>query len=110
MRRATRDSGGNGGRGAHWIRDTKRRRIYWRDGFACVWCGSTSNALSLDHWLARERGGSNDAGNLLTSCVTCNARRQHKPAIEFGSFEALDRALDYMARPLPQIVRTKRSA
>lgn len=82
-RHPARDSGGNRGQGSKWIRPEKRQRIYRRDGWRCVWCRRqgrlTSEGfcleLTLDHVTPRELGGTNDAANLVTSCVKCNTRR-----------------------------------
>lgn len=102
---------GNRGRGAHWIRDEKRRRIYWRDGMRCVYCGS-GHCLTLDHVVARERGGSHEAGNLLTACARCNEKRGTRSLIEFAfadlgdrAVEVLDRTVDLRLAPLPPMVR-----
>ncbi len=72
--------------GSKWIRPEKRLAIYARDGWACVYCGATAEEgvqLSLDHLQPRELGGSHDAANLATSCVSCNAARQDKPMREW---------------------------
>lgn len=101
---------GNRGRGMHWIRDEKRRRIYWRDGMACVYCGSGHN-LTLDHVVARERGGSHDAENLLTACARCNEKRGTRSLIEFAFAElpnatdVLERTVDLRLAPLPPFIR-----
>lgn len=63
--------------GSNWIRREKRLAIYSRDGFACVYCGSI-HRLGLDHLQPREVGGTHDASNLVTACVTCNSARQDK--------------------------------
>ncbi len=92
------------GRSSKWIRPEKRKRIYARDGGRCLWCGS-AESLTLDHFLPKALGGGNEAGNLVTCCYSCNSRRQHKPALAYasdiGDFEALDRCIDALARPLP---------
>ena len=62
--------------GSKWLRPEKRLAIYARDGFACLYCGSEER-LTLDHLLARELGGTNDASNLVTACLTCNSSKQH---------------------------------
>jgi len=69
---------GNNGQGSNWIRKERRLAIYHRDGFRCVYCGATAeegHPLSLDHVLARDLGGSNDAENLVTACGTCNSAK-----------------------------------
>lgn len=51
-----------------------RIRILERDHFTCVYCGRKPPevALEVDHVLARVRGGSDDATNLVTACRECN--------------------------------------
>lgn len=96
-----------------WIRPDKRRRIYQRDGWRCVWCEcpvERGRNATLDHFLARDAGGSNDATNLLTSCLRCNSRRQNMPALLFAELlgslfisQTMDRVLEALARPLPDL-------
>jgi hypothetical protein len=49
-----------------------RNRIYRRDNYECVYCGSKRN-LTLDHVIPKSRGGKNDWTNLVTSCQKCNS-------------------------------------
>ena len=67
--------------GSKWIRPEKRLAIYARDGFACVYCGTTESesVLSLDHVLPREMGGTHEASNLVTSCFCCNSAKRDVP-------------------------------
>ena len=60
-----------------WITKNRRLAIYKRDGFACVYCTSRAQALSLDHLRARYKGGGHDTTNLVTACISCNSRRGH---------------------------------
>lgn len=60
------------------ISDRTRLRIYERDGYVCVMCGSNKN-LTLDHILALANGGGNEEENLQTMCKTCNTRKGVKP-------------------------------
>jgi 5-methylcytosine-specific restriction endonuclease McrA len=64
--------------GHHWIRDAKRQAIYARDGHRCVYCGAGDHGsrLTLDHLHPRALGGTNDASNLVTACLSCNSQRQ----------------------------------
>lgn len=112
-------TGGNRERGSHWIRDKKRLRIYARDGWRCVWCSALvacardlphvgGELATLDHVLPREKGGSNDVGNLVTACEPCNRDRGSRSEIAWaferfgaGAGAVLDRMLDAMLRPLP---------
>lgn len=82
--------------GSKWIRAAKRLAIYLRDGLACCFCGATvedAAVLTLDHLLARELGGSNDATNLVTCCLSCNSSKQDLSMRDW--FRALrDRGID----------------
>lgn len=67
------------GQGMNWIKPAKRLALYARDGFACVYCGATAEGgakLGLDHVLACELGGTNEATNLVTCCGACNSAKQ----------------------------------
>lgn len=88
--------GANGSNGSKWIRPEKRRRIYRRDGWRCVWCtepvGLTGewakeacvDLATLDHVLPRGDGGTNDAHNLITACRRCNSERRSLDAYTFA--------------------------
>ena len=74
--------------GMNWIRQEKRLAIYLRDGLACVWCGdSVENGaqLSLDHVKPHSKGGSNEAGNLVTCCSRCNSSRGNRSVPKFAA-------------------------
>ncbi len=72
----------NRNQGMNWIRLSTRLAIYSRDGFVCAYCGaegeSLGQGLTLDHVLACELGGSNEANNLITACLSCNSAKQAK--------------------------------
>ena len=65
--------------GSNWCRKSKRLAIYLRDGHRCAYCGRHSDelkgALTLDHVLACELGGTNAASNLVACCGRCNSRK-----------------------------------
>lgn len=64
--------------GSKWIRPSKRLAIYMRDGHRCAYCGRdlVGEVATLDHVLARELGGGNEAKNLVTCCLSCNSSKQ----------------------------------
>lgn len=67
------------GQGSKWCAPAKRMALYHRDGFCCVYCGIGADqgaALSLDHILACELGGTNEATNLVTACISCNSAKR----------------------------------
>ena len=68
-------------------RPAKRVRLYVQDRYSCSWCGKTPDdgvKLNLDHVIPRTdptvpKHRQNLDTNLLTSCETCNKRRQDLP-------------------------------
>ena len=52
-----------------------RWQIYARDKFTCRYCGASGVPLALDHLIPVLRGGTNEPGNLVTSCQSCNSRK-----------------------------------
>jgi hypothetical protein len=51
-----------------------RQRVYARDGFACVHCGS-EDQLSIDHIIPWSKGGAHSEGNFQTLCMPCNIKK-----------------------------------
>ncbi|MBA2684056.1 MAG: HNH endonuclease [Gemmatimonadaceae bacterium] len=57
-----------------YIASELRARIYERDGYRCLTCGSIER-LSLDHIIPFSHGGQDTEENLRTLCTPCNSRR-----------------------------------
>lgn len=57
-----------------------RERIFKRDAYQCVYCGSTEN-LTLDHIIPLVGGGSHTELNLVTACRHCNDSKGAKELI-----------------------------
>jgi len=76
---------GNGGQGSNWIRRLTRLAIYARDDHRCVYCGRdlACEVATLDHVRPRELGGTNEATNLVTACLTCNSAKRDLPLSGF---------------------------
>jgi 5-methylcytosine-specific restriction endonuclease McrA len=55
-------------------RKITRRAVFARDGWACQYCGSSSN-LTVDHVIPRSKGGSSNWENIVASCAPCNRRK-----------------------------------
>jgi len=53
------------------ISKLKREKIYRRDGYECVKCGS-DEYLTIDHFIPQAQGGDDGVGNLQTLCYPCN--------------------------------------
>lgn len=74
--------------GMNWIRQEKRLAIYLRDGLACAYCGQGVEhgvKFTLDHITPWSKGGSNEATNLVTCCLTCNAARGNRSMSGFAA-------------------------
>ena len=58
-----------------------RVAVMERDGYKCVYCGSTKN-LQIDHVIPVASGGTNDVENLRVLCKKHNIRRVFDDTIE----------------------------
>jgi 5-methylcytosine-specific restriction endonuclease McrA len=56
-------------------RKISRRALFARDGWRCVYCGTSGGRLTLDHVIPRSRGGDSTWENVVTSCSPCNLRK-----------------------------------
>ena len=86
--------------GMNWITQHKRLAIYLRDGLACAYCGAGVEAgagLTLDHVVAREDGGNNQAHNLVTACFRCNSAKGDRGLAAFA--RAVAEYLDHGVTP-----------
>lgn len=54
-----------------------RRNILIRDLYHCQYCGREFSApdLTVDHVVPKVQGGSNDWGNVVACCRTCNMKK-----------------------------------
>src|SRR4029077_17462237 len=59
-------------------RKISRRALFARDGWQCVYCGTTSGRLTLDHVIPRSRGGDSVWENVVTSCAPCNLKKGNR--------------------------------
>ena len=73
--------------GGKWIRPDKRLAIYLRDGMCCAYCNASHDAdgaaLTLDHLVPCEAGGTNKAHNLVTACRSCNSSKSARSVRAF---------------------------
>lgn len=53
------------------------RQVFARDGYKCLFCGSTDN-LAADHIIPKSKGGGNELSNLQTLCKSCNSKKGTK--------------------------------
>src|SRR6266850_1338742 len=59
-------------------RKISRRALFARDGWRCVYCGTSSGRMTLDHVVPRSRGGDSVWENVDTSCAPCNLRKGNR--------------------------------
>ena len=65
-------------------RKISRRALFARDGWRCVYCGSSGGRLTLDHVVPRSRGGDSVWENVVTACAPCNLRKGNRTIEESG--------------------------
>lgn len=57
-----------------------RFEVFKRDGFKCIYCGS-SNELVVDHFVPFSKGGEDGMDNFVTACRLCNAGKRDSEAV-----------------------------
>jgi 5-methylcytosine-specific restriction endonuclease McrA len=70
----------------HNLHQSKKIKVWRRDGFQCTYCGrKSSNTLTItvDHILPKAKGGNNNYENLTTCCNPCNSKKGSLLLIEF---------------------------
>jgi len=65
------------------ITNKQRFEILRRDAFTCQYCGKTGPTarLEVDHIEPESKGGTDEEGNLITSCFDCNRGKSDSPII-----------------------------
>lgn len=84
----------------------KARQLWAKQAGKCFYCGCSmhlsrgpkdgicsDNLATLDHYIPRSQGGSNDLSNLVAACYRCNTLRSDAPAPAFIIANAAWRAL-----------------
>lgn len=63
-----------------------RSHVYRRDRFTCQYCGAQPGPaqLTFDHVVPRARGGRTEWTNIVTACISCNARKADRTPAEAG--------------------------
>jgi len=59
-----------------------KQNVFKRDGFKCWYCGS-KHALTVDHIVPQCEGGRLAWNNVITSCKSCNNRKDRMSVEEF---------------------------
>lgn len=70
-------------RGAEW--KNLRLQVVERDGLACHYCKEKvpPSRFTVDHIIPASRGGTNDLGNLVGCCKSCNSKKSKRDYQEF---------------------------
>jgi 5-methylcytosine-specific restriction endonuclease McrA len=63
-----------------------KKNVMIRDGFKCVYCGSENVKFTIDHVLAKARGGISSFENCVTACKPCNHKKGHRLCREVKMF------------------------
>jgi len=81
----------------YYTEPEKRKEIFEEDQWKCQYCGEsvTADNVTLDHFVPKCNGGTNDRSNLRTTCLLCNSIKSGK------SYEEA-------AIPLLKSIRTRR--
>ncbi len=84
------------------IRLGVRFEIFKRDAFTCQYCGKRppEALLEVDHIVAVSSGGTNDEGNLVTSCFECNRGKSNRSLGNLAPAPGSDRAAELEERAL----------
>jgi hypothetical protein len=82
--------------------------IWRRDGFRCMYCGcegGVNRPLTVDHFVPVELGGTDEIGNLLSTCRACNKKKSSRPPEEFCRAAGLDYEglVEYLAGRAPKM-------
>jgi len=64
------------------VSESRRKKVYERDGGKCVYCGA-SDELVPDHIIPCAKGGTDRPSNLVTACVSCNQSKRDRSVDEF---------------------------
>ena len=71
-------------------RERLRAELLVRDGGICAYCADplTAKTMTIDHFIPRVLGGTDDPSNLMSACFTCNVRKgaRHPDDLEPGFF------------------------
>jgi 5-methylcytosine-specific restriction endonuclease McrA len=65
-------------------RKISRRALFARDGWSCVYCGTSGGRLTLDHVVPRSRGGNHEWANVVSACRRCNHVKADRTVSDLG--------------------------
>jgi len=81
--------------GGHWIADSTRRAILFRDQCKCVYCGRPAECL--DHIHPKDKSSAKTE-NIVSACAECNNKKGSKTLEVFLSGFSCQRLTEAQAR------------
>lgn len=64
-----------------YIPEGLKQEILSRDGYTCRYCGKENVKFEIDHVYPASKGGETSHQNLVTSCISCNRKKNAKVGI-----------------------------
>jgi hypothetical protein len=80
-----------------------QNEVMMTDDFTCVYCGTRSPEVRVDHFVPQSLGGPDVIHNLVAACEECNSRKNDRQPHEVGLFPRYGRFA--ALTDLPQIPR-----
>jgi hypothetical protein len=90
-------------------------QVMMLDNFTCVYCGTRTCDVVVDHLIPSSQGGPNVIHNLVTACPKCNSRKRDHPLhtvrmqLRFGRFQQVEQ-VELKLPKKPRKARPARSA
>ena len=63
-----------------------KKNVFIRDNKTCVYCGTKSTRLTIDHVLPASKGGKTDFDNCVAACKPCNNKKGRRTPREAKMF------------------------
>lgn len=61
--------------------------------WTCVYCGTRTRQVTIDHYVPMSRGGANTAENVVPACSRCNSSKWAKDPVEWMRSKGVDPAV-----------------
>lgn len=81
------------------------KRLAKRDGWDCVMCGVLLNidTATIEHWVPRAAGGTNEDRNLKLACQPCNNEKSDLVPRKDGTIPKRKSRMYHVKRPRPAV-------
>lgn len=87
------------------VKKSTRFEVFKRDKFTCQYCGRAAPevVLHVDHIIPRSKHGTDDAMNLVTSCVDCNLGKGKRKLSDDAAIQKQKKQLDLIQQRREQL-------